>query len=339
MEFQTMLLLLVSYVSLTETCSLIKTLIPAYALRDKSTLPYLFAGCTVTSQAQQLDFETCVFLCQQANTCVAMHHEDEACKLCRVNGNDVNSMTIDVLIEEGVDEHDQMHYFVFLEHLMNITIEVISDCEEVQSLLPNNQDAEYCMSLDGSATQGTRIYCHNLATSFPAAYLTLPAGSDENYSFTSHNRNLMPHGLIQYAKVGLDLRHMQINAWVATFATKNMTKEDGNKASNPYPAYGKAFGCPQFGNGRLSINLTGAGFYIPDVVTWKNRGRTVTKIFSIRTSQEVKAECFGDCCGCVPSSDGNNLFGTREEQVITVQYDPELDSTACIPIWAVVFKP
>ena len=83
------------------------------------------------------------------------------------------------------DEHEHRYYFVELEYLMCIRIEIVNDCEDVQTLIPNSQDGEYCLSIDSSKTPGTRIYCHGLATLNFTSYLSLPAGSDESFSFTS----------------------------------------------------------------------------------------------------------------------------------------------------------
>ena len=343
MEYSTiihiLILSLISYLGIIETCSLNKTLTPAYALIDNSSLPYLFASCTITPEAQQMEFDECVFLCQQDETCVAMHHEDQNhCKICRTNGNVVNSLTFAELRQSSFDEHEQTQYFVALEYLMDIRIEVMHNCQDVRSLLSTSQDGEYCLSIDRSPTDGTRIYCNGLDTTTPESYLTLPAGPDDNFSFTTHHSNRQS-GRIKYDKLGLDLINMRINSWDDTFANQNMTPGIGDPWINPYPAYGKAWSCVTIGRGSFSINLTGTGFYIPDSVQWLPIEVNYGMNFEVRTGQEVVAECYGNCGGCVPSSDGDDEYRTPERQTIEVRYDTELDATACAPEWLAVFVP
>ena len=108
---------------------------------------------------------------------------------------------------------------------------------------------------------------------------------------------------------------------------------------NSYPMHGKARSCPTIDHSHFSINLNGTGFYIPETVDWVTGGSVPVVNIEIRTPQQIVAECYGGCGGCAPSVDGNYAYGNAEEQTIDVEYEPELDITACIPEWAVVFAP
>ena len=89
----------------------------------------------------------------------------------------------------------------------------------------------------------------------------------------------------------------------------------------------------------MSINLIATGFYIPDSVQWLLAAGGPVMNLEIRTGQEIGAECHGHCGGCVPSSDGTLTYRTIEGQTIEIRYDPNIDSTACTPDWAVDFAP
>ena len=330
-------LLTVMHANNIQTCSVVKTLAPAYTLVDEAFLLQLFASCTVTTYSEQLDFESCVFLCQQDHECVAMYQEDDVCDMCRIHRSSV-IISGDIA---PILTMDYLQYYVSVEYLASATVEVVDNCSEVQeSVLPNIVDSEYCLSLDGSETQGTRIYCHGTTTSNPLSYLTLPAGPEENFAVSNQNLFSRPHGRIEYIKIGIDLINMKIKAWDSTFAINNIINEDSSDWGNP--VYGKAFSCGGIDNidvaiGQMNIDLTGTGFYIPDSVTWNRRGHNSFVNMIIRNGQQVRAECSGNCGACVPSSNGGNRFETIEEQVIEVKYDRDLHQTACIPDKIVAF--
>ena len=228
-----------------------------------------------------------------------------------------------------VDFKTQMRYFISMEYLNTISSVLYSDCAQVKSLLTGSVDGEYCLSLNGTVANGTRVYCHGLDIDTPREYITLPAGPDENFSFTNHHTK--SSGRIQYKKLSLDLANMQISGWDDTFAIKTMTVDNRDPWINPYPVLGKAWSCPSFDKGSMSINLIGTGFYIPESVHWILEGSNPTINMEMRTEQKIRAECYGTCGGCMPSSDGTNTYRTTEGQTIAIRFDPELDTTACIP--------
>ena len=190
-----------------------KQMHPAYALLDaihQRNLPYLFARCTIISLSDYMHFSDCFWRCQQEGNCVAFHHEGNGCDMCMENENNVNSLTTNEI--STTDIQTLMHYFVSMERLNAIDLIMISDCGQVRNLVNGSVDGEYCLSLNGSVTQGTRIYCHGLETDNPREYLTLPAaGPDDNFSFKTHHSASKSNGRIHYEKLGLDLNNMQIN--------------------------------------------------------------------------------------------------------------------------------
>ena len=229
-------IVLALYVHCSNACTELmvasKEMKPANALTNpihRRHLPYLFARCTVTSLSESLEFSACFWRCQQEDTCVALHHEGYTCNICIQNDNNVNSLIASAT--SSVDVNMQKHYFVSMEHLNAINVEVLSDCDEVRNLIPGSNDGEFYLSLNGSTIFGTSIYCHGLITVDPAPYLSLPAGPDENFSFTTHSRS--SQGRIKYRKLGLDLENMRINAWDDTFTIRNMLVDNGDPWINP----------------------------------------------------------------------------------------------------------
>ena len=102
-----------------------------------------------------------------------------------------------------------------------------------------------------------------------------------------------------------------------------------------YPVFGKASSCDGLDEGRLNIDLTGTGFYIPDSVIWSPYWFNSFMTILERTNKRVSAVCTGNCGGCIPTQE--SWFMTPEEQVIDIRYDHELDPTACIPVTVIDF--
>ena len=59
--------------------------------------------------------------------------------------------------------------------------------------------------MDGSPTNGTKLFCADMETSEPREFLTLPSGSIDNYSFTQKEISDSPYGRVEYEKIGLNL--------------------------------------------------------------------------------------------------------------------------------------
>ena len=156
---------------------------PAYALFDSlhlRNLPYLFERCTVTSVSESMNFSACFWRCQQEDACVAFYHEGKVCNICMTNENNVNSLTTNS--NSTSDVQTWLHYFVSMEHLNAIDLTMLSNCGQVWNLVIGSIDGENCFLLNGSVTQGTRIYCLELYTDTPREYLMLPVDPDDNYS-------------------------------------------------------------------------------------------------------------------------------------------------------------
>ena len=322
---------LISYIE----CSSSKTLVySAHDSLNKTLLPHLFTSCT--TEVYYLDFAECASACVKDDKCMAMFHDEHNCGFYRAIESNVNSITSPDLVETIPGDQGHLRYFINFDYLDHIRVTMLSNCNEIQMLVPDALDGDYCLSIDGSDSQGRRIYCHGLDTSTPKPYLTLPAGPDDNYSFTTHNYKSA--GYMKYEKLGLDLLSMKINAWDQTFAIKNMAVDNNNPGINPYPVYGKAWSCTGHAHGQARINLEGTGFYIPDSVQWVAAANNEGVNVMTRTEQVIRVECYGGCGGCVPSSDGSNAYGIND-QAIEVRYDPELEIQACTPDWVVVFVP
>ena len=77
-------------------------------------------------------------------------------------------------------------------------------CIEVKSV-GFSQNDEYCISVDGSPTNGTMLFCADMETTESREFLTLPSGSIDNFSFTQKEISDSPFGRVEYEKIGLNL--------------------------------------------------------------------------------------------------------------------------------------
>ena len=209
-----------------------------------------------------------------------------------------------------------------------------TSCAMTQRLRNAFSDGEYCLSVNGGGTTGTRVYCHDMATDSPREYVTLPAGPDNNYSETFHTTGT--RGTVRYSKLGLDLQNMYINSWDWTFVDHNAIIPYGSQVYDAYPLYGRAFSCSQegFPRGRARIDLTGTGFHMEDTLVWQLVGHPEQITDHVRTAQTFSGECTGTCGGCVPH-DGTRMtslaYNSAEltERVMPIAYRQDLDTNQC----------
>lgn len=133
-------------------------------------------------------------------------------------------------------------------------------CSDIQRMQNSWTDGEYCISVGNTTLKGTTIYCHNTHTSIPATFLSLPAGPNDNSSFTQ-KEGLPAHayGLLKFHKIGLNLGTLQVRAWYWTFTDQCKlhagTLEDP-WTLNSYPLNGRTHSCHGDANGRAKLYLT-----------------------------------------------------------------------------------
>ena len=112
--------------------------------------------------SESLEFSACFWRCQQEEDRVSFHHDIYSCNICMQNVNKVTSLITNVT--SSVDVNMQKHYFVSIDHLNEISVEVMRDCDQVCNLLPYSIDRDFCLSLNGSETLRTCLYCQDLCT-------------------------------------------------------------------------------------------------------------------------------------------------------------------------------
>ena len=79
-------------------------------------------------------------------------------------------------------------------------------CNEIQRYLARFTDAEYCVNVASTSAFGTMIYCHNMSTSSPQEFLTLPMGRTENHVKVVHADTSKTFGEVFFDKIRLDIQ-------------------------------------------------------------------------------------------------------------------------------------
>ncbi|XP_055713479.1 A disintegrin and metalloproteinase with thrombospondin motifs 20 isoform X2 [Phlebotomus papatasi] len=185
-------------------------------------------------------------------------------------------------------------------------------CRTIQYHMNTRRDGEYVLNVRGRQVS---IYCHRMNTNTPKEYLTLKAGSTENYSMYYDKRSkdrsqcpdsphhmfhdeTIPSGTTWYSKVRLNLHTLQvINDDFAFAHTQGHTQ--------PFASAGDCFSitrrCPK---GVFSVNLEGTGFRIRPTMQWETKGQSSAIIFHQNLEPpyfKVIARCGGYCGNCFSS--------------------------------------
>ncbi|KAG8040963.1 hypothetical protein G9C98_001951 [Cotesia typhae] len=189
-------------------------------------------------------------------------------------------------------------------------------CLEAQRRLKSTKDGEYTLLIGG---KNMSIYCHDMGTSEPKEYLTLPAGDRENYAEIYDKRlndpNTCPFGgqrndscdcfdnrgtvsgRTMFKRVRIDVARLIIVANDYTFSwTKGAKRVEYGKAGDCYSRQD----CPQ---GRFSINLTGTALKLAREVTWKPEKSRANLAINRITDQRILGKCGGYCGFCSPAGD------------------------------------
>ncbi|XP_043251540.1 A disintegrin and metalloproteinase with thrombospondin motifs gon-1-like [Colletes gigas] len=185
-------------------------------------------------------------------------------------------------------------------------------CLETKKYFKANKDGEYTLIVGGRSMS---IYCHGMSTSDPKEYLTLPAGSRENYA-EIYDKRLIKYqtcpyngqrndsckcvtdagtisGKTMFRRVRFDPIKLYILEDDYTFSwTKGAKRVKYGVAGD---CYSRAY-CPQ---GRFSINLSGTQLKLSSDVTWTGTLGVSMEIYNI-SNQHITGKCGGYCAFCSP---------------------------------------
>ncbi|XP_015439525.1 PREDICTED: A disintegrin and metalloproteinase with thrombospondin motifs 9 [Dufourea novaeangliae] len=186
-------------------------------------------------------------------------------------------------------------------------------CLDAKDYYRTNIDSEYSLLVGG---RNMSIYCHDMSTSQPKEYLTLPAGSRENYAEIYDKRLIdsqsCPYnrwrnnnscgcatntgsisGKTMFRRVRIDPIKLYILESDSIFSWT--TGEKRIKYGMTGDCYSHAY-CYQ---GRFSINLSGTQLKLSSDVTWRRTPGASMEINKI-SSQHVTGKCGGYCGFCSP---------------------------------------
>ncbi|CAI2350188.1 unnamed protein product [Caenorhabditis sp. 36 PRJEB53466] len=185
-------------------------------------------------------------------------------------------------------------------------------CQEIKSLNASAKDGNYTILLDGFTIE---IYCHQMNTTIPKAYLNL--NPQTNFAEVYGKKLIYPHtcpfngerndsclcsdagdanaGLTRFNKVRIDLQNRKIHLTDYTFA-KSMYG-----VYVPFATAGDCYSmkdCPQ---GEFSIDLKSVGLKIVDDLNWEDQGhRTTSRIDRTFNNAVIEGRCGGYCGKCSP---------------------------------------
>ncbi|XP_012144163.2 A disintegrin and metalloproteinase with thrombospondin motifs 9 isoform X1 [Megachile rotundata] len=191
-------------------------------------------------------------------------------------------------------------------------------CLEAKKYYRTIKNSEYMLVVGGRSMS---IYCHEMSTSEPKEYLTLPAGSSENYAEVYDKRLRNPHtcpysgqrnescdcetiigsvsGKTTFRRIRIDPVKLYIQENDYTFSWTNGAKRI--KYGTAGDCYSLAH-CPQ---GRFSINLRGTQLRVSSDVVWTGSDGSSVQVDNIR-GQHITGKCGGFCGFCSPK-DGLKL--------------------------------
>ena len=212
---------------------------------------------------------------------------------------------------------------------------IFHSCADIKEILGVEEDGHYCLDIesdDGNDVSYTsvEIYCHNMNTSNPKEFITLPAGPDENFSKTSHPGYFA--GDMYFNKVAYDVAMNEIIAEDYTFA--RIENGYNQIIGHGSPAYGVTFSCNLCRNvesSKMKVNLTGTPFHLPiDMVYVTNGGGACEKELDILSSRQyVYAHCDGSCGGCLPDQMFSYSLHRLENPRMSVDVASSLYSFEC----------
>ncbi|XP_063700230.1 A disintegrin and metalloproteinase with thrombospondin motifs 15 [Culicoides brevitarsis] len=186
-------------------------------------------------------------------------------------------------------------------------------CKLMQMKRGIREDGEQLLNVRGRQVS---IYCSNMSSVEPREYLTLRAGSKENYSIyyskrardssrcgdryneVDDARMVGIFGTTRFERIRIDIHTLKVIEDDFTYATSYGKNQNFGTAGD---CYGTTEDCPQ---GDFSINLTGTKFRIRPKTTWEVTGHHSSIQYVIRNQtgyQTVRARCGGNCGSCAPS--------------------------------------
>lgn len=154
-----------------------------------------------------------------------------------------------------------------------------------------------------------QVYCHNMMTSSPSAYITLSADS-ANYAhiYGRRLRQGIPQqhcdgelreqqwaymGVTWFSKVRLDVEKMMLVQDDFTFSSSFGRRVRLGWAGD---CYARTADCPK---GSFVVDLTGSGVQLAGTVSWYTRGKSVVaRVFQESNRLRIHGSCGGWCGQC-----------------------------------------
>ncbi|XP_075230362.1 ADAM metallopeptidase with thrombospondin type 1 motif A isoform X2 [Lycorma delicatula] len=188
-----------------------------------------------------------------------------------------------------------------------------TSCRDLQQV-GRKVDREYILSV---MDRNLSVYCHNMNTSHPKEYITLPTGDRENYAEIYDCRLANPDtcpGRIENCSFFIDpksstsgltiFEKIRINVTTLIVDTKDWTFSRQIKGKRVrFGEAGDCYSrtkCPQ---GKFSINLVGTGLRVSPYTEWQSLGSHASHQITVdEDRRKVSGKCGGYCGTCSPTT-------------------------------------
>ncbi|XP_028394319.1 uncharacterized protein LOC114518504 isoform X2 [Dendronephthya gigantea] len=191
---------------------------------------------------------------------------------------------------------------------------VAASCREIKRRVRGAEDGEFPIMFSPHCAP-VKLYCHGMDTEDPKEYLTLPAGSDNNYAsfhkerlknFRNCDGSTDPSpsltakywGNTKFSKIRINPKNGLVKQDDFRFAIS-----EGNPVK--FGRGGDCFSLGECRRGGFQMDLSGTGLELRDDVMWKSwgapKGSRMINFTRSPDHTKVSAICGGSCGGCQPA--------------------------------------
>ncbi|XP_067685966.1 A disintegrin and metalloproteinase with thrombospondin motifs 9-like [Haliotis asinina] len=269
---------------------------------DTEKLPSLKNGYS-TAGSPFLNITTgglmlCAVECLQRSRCMSFNFflEDGTCEMHDMATSEQLRMPMSAVVHSDKDQlpeflarycqsHgcDQHEKCVPEDGGYSCAIEFPTSCADVKQCAPTSGDGEYWIYLSKFHMAKARIYCHNMDSTKPSDYLSLPVVNYGNYP---NIRNPVcqgeAEGLVQsctgtygevwFSKVKINTSSLRVTTNEHSFATYTNKKLLYGVASDCYSKHSDGVRASCGPRGTFKIDLTGTGMSVTPWTTWIDSG-------------------------------------------------------------------
>ncbi|XP_046376653.2 A disintegrin and metalloproteinase with thrombospondin motifs 9-like [Haliotis rufescens] len=278
------------------------TVCAANTCTDLGNLPFLKNGYTwagspfmnLTTGGLML----CAVECIKRSRCMSFNFylQDGSCEMRDVETSDPFYLPVSTVVHSNINQFQELLARTCEFHDCDVheacipedgdyscAVEFPSSCADVKQCAPKSDDGEYWIYLRDFNMVKARIYCHNMASTEPSDYLTLPV---TNYGYYPILRNPICAGEVEglagscdgnggevwFNKIKIDTRSLRVTTNDHTFANYTNSKLLYGVASDCYAKHNDGVKASCGPRGMFTIDLSGTGMAVTPETTWLDTG-------------------------------------------------------------------